>query len=512
VSDDHNFFELFERTLVADPSASCLETADGTRLSRAWLAAQSARYANALTDAGCVPGDRVAVQVEKSPHALALYLACVRAGIVFVPANTAYPPAELAYLISDARPRVLVSRGDGADAIDLVEQRAEQLLHLSFDERGEGSLQERVAVAGDDFATLARGGEETAALLYTSGTTGRPKGAMLSHRAMSYCALALGRQWGFGSADVLLHTLPLFHGHGLFVSSNVALAAGAKLLFHPRFDAGAVIEALPRSTVFMGVPTYYHRLLADERLTVEDCGNMRLFTSGSAPLSAAVHRTFATRTGHHIVERYGATETMILCSNPLEGERRPGSVGPPLPGVELRIAGPDGHSLATESIGMIEVRGPGLFNGYWNLPEATRDAFGADGFFRTGDLGYMSADGYVSITGRETDLIISGGYNVYAAEVEAVIDELAGIRESAVVGTPHDDFGEAVTAFVVPADNLAPPTQADVVAWCKSRLARYKAPKRVHFVEELPRNTMGKVLKAKLREVAGNASEPSSSD
>ncbi len=495
--DDANFFHLFGRTVDHDPTATCIETADGTLLSRAWLAAKSARYANALRTAGCTPGDRVAVQVDKSPHALALYLACLHAGFVFLPANTAYRPAELAHLITDGRPRVFVGR----DALDPA-------LHpfaLTLDHDGGGSLGELAADADDHAPVEPRLGDDTAALLYTSGTTGRPKGAMLSHRAMSYCAVTLADQWEFDTADILLHTLPLFHGHGLFVSSNVALTAGARLLFQERFDAAAVIDALPRATVFMGVPTYYHRLLADERLTRAACGGVRLFTSGSAPLTAADQRAFATRTGHEIVERYGATETMILCANPLDGERRPGSVGPPLPGVELRIADADDNPVPAGSAGMIQVRGPGLFNGYWNLPDASREASTRDGFFRTGDLGRQDPDGYVTITGRETDLIISGGYNVYPAEVEAAIDELGAVRESAVVAMPHPDFGEAVTAFVVPADGETPPTPSQVVGWCKSRLANYKVPKRVHVVPELPRNTMGKVLKTQLREMAAEA-------
>jgi malonyl-CoA/methylmalonyl-CoA synthetase len=503
---NENFFELFERNLVAESLSPCIEAADGTVHSREWLGVRSARFANALTDAGCAPGDRVAVQVERSPHALALYLACVRGGFVFVPANTAYPPAELAYMITDAKPRVLVSGVESSIAIDLVAPRIERPLHFTLDQHGEGTLQDLARLAGDEFTTVTPRDDKTAAVLYTSGTTGRPKGAMLSHRAMSYCATVLGEQWRVDSTDVLLHALPLFHGHGLFVSSNVALAAGAKLVFHPRFDVGAVIEALPSATVFMGVPTYYHRMLGDERLTVSICSNMRLFTSGSAPLSAAVHRAFTARTGHEIVERYGTTETMILCSNPIDGERRPGSVGRALPGVEVRIAGTDDRPLPTGSVGMIQARSPGLFNGYWNLPDATRGAFSVDGFFRTGDLGHVSADGYVSITGRETDVIISGGYNVYAAEVEAAIDELEVVRESAVVAVRHPDFGEAVTAFIVPTDSVAATTSAEIVRWCKSRLASYKVPKAVHIVGELPRNAMGKVIKAKLREIAENAS------
>jgi malonyl-CoA/methylmalonyl-CoA synthetase len=494
-----NFYELFARTVTDAPDAACIETANGTILSRAWLAAQSGRYANALRELGCVPGDRVAVQVDKSPHALAVYLACLRGGFVFLPANTAYRPAELAHLVADGTPRVFVGRGPVDESV--------QARVMTLDQDGGGTLGELAATADADAPVVRRTGDETAALLYTSGTTGRPKGAMLSHRAMTYCAQTLGEQWRFSPNDVLLHALPLFHGHGIFVSSNVALAAGARLLLQLRFEAREVIDALPRATVFMGVPTYYGRLLADERLTPGACRSMRLFTSGSAPLAATDHREFAARTGHEIVERYGATETMILCTNPVAGQRRPGTVGPPLPGVELRIAGPRDEPLPAGSTGMIQVRGRGLFSGYWNLPAATRAAFADDGFFRTGDLGRQDDDSYVTITGRETDLIITGGYNVYPAEVEAAIDELTAVRESAVVAIPHRDFGEAVTAFVVPANDGTPPTPSQVVEWCRSRLANYKVPKQVHVVAELPRNTMGKVLKSELREIAAAAEE-----
>ncbi|WP_198083923.1 AMP-binding protein [Variovorax sp. E3] len=499
MSDEGNFYDLFARHVREDPGAPCLETPDGEVWTRRRMDAQSARYANALAQAGCTPGDRVAVQVEKSPQALALYLACVRAGYVFLPLNTAYQPAELAYLISDAQPRVFIHHGDRPEVLERLDPGKTPSRVFSFDAHGAGSLERLFAPGGDVFRTVPCHGDEVAALLYTSGTTGRPKGAMLSHRAMSHSALTLMGQWQFSQADVLLHALPIFHGHGLFISSNVALVAGARLLFQPRFDAGEIVAALPRATVFMGVPTYYHRLLADDRLTPASCDRIRLFTSGSAALSAEIHSDFETRTGHRIVERYGATETMILCSNPLDGERRPGSVGLPLPGVELRIADAEDQSLPTGTIGMIQVRGPGLFNGYWALPEQTRQEFSADGYFRTGDLGCFAADGYVAITGRAKDLIISGGYNVYPAEVETAIDEVGNVLESAVVAMSHPDFGEAVVAFVVPVDPATPPTPIQIIQWCKARLANYKVPKQVHIVGKLPRNTMGKILKAQLR-------------
>lgn len=502
MSHDANFFQLIERRYRENPAAPCLETEDGRTFSRLWMDEQSARYANALVGVGCVPGERVAVQVEKSPQALALYLACVRAGLVFLPLNTAYQAAELSYLISDAKPRVFISRSGHPEVLRHLKSQDLPNRVFSFDERGGGTLDALAEQSAAAFDTVQRQSDDVAALLYTSGTTGKPKGAMLSHRAMASCALTLADQWRFSEEDVLLHVLPIFHGHGLFVSSNVALVAGAKLHFQRRFDINQVIEALPRTTVFMGVPTYYHRLLGDARLNPDLCRNVRLFTCGSAPLTADVHVGFCARTGHQIVERYGATETMILCSNPLDGERRPGSVGLPLPGVELRITDSADQPLEAGAIGMIQVRSPGLFNGYLNLPEQTRQEFSADGYFRTGDLGCLGTDGYVSITGRAKDLIISGGYNIYPAEVEAAIDEIDAVRESAVVATPHPDFGEAVVAFVVPSDAGHPPTATQIIQWCKSRLANFKVPKQVHVVDELPRNTMGKVMKATLRDLA----------
>jgi malonyl-CoA/methylmalonyl-CoA synthetase len=496
---NQNFYTLFSDHLGAAPSAPCIETEAGEVLDRAWLERLSARYANFLIGLGCVPSDRVAVQVDKSPQALALYLACVRAGLCFLPLNTAYRPAELSHLLADAAPKVFVCRPVDFDAMQDLSREVGVAQVLSLDECGDGSFKTGADGCVEMFQTVHRDGDDTAALLYTSGTTGRPKGAIISHRAMTYCAITLGRAWQFSRDDVLLHTLPIFHGHGLFISSNVALAAGARLIFHRRFDVSAIIAAMTRATVFMAVPTYYHRLLADERLNADACRSLRLFTSGSAPLSAEVHREFELRTGHSIVERYGATETMILCANPIDGERRPGSVGRPLPGVELRIADEHDLPLPDGEIGMIEVRGPGLFSGYWNMPEQTAKEFTFDGFFRTGDLGRIDNDGYISITGRSKDLIISGGYNVYPAEVEAVINEHAAIRESAVIGVPHADFGEAVVAVVIASDPHRPPDPTDIMQLVKGRLANFKVPKHVAVVADLPRNAMGKVQKNQLR-------------
>jgi malonyl-CoA/methylmalonyl-CoA synthetase len=489
-----NFYQLFEANLDEDRTATALELDSGEVLSREWLHAQSGRYANALSKLGCVPGDRIAVQVEKSPCALALYLACVRAGVCYLPLNTAYKPTELAYLLQDAQPAVFFRTDFEGELVT-----PEAMKEFSFDFKGGGTFKSLVDTVDSKFRTVRLEGEELAVLLYTSGTTGRPKGAMISHRAMSYSAQTLSELWRLSPSDILLHSLPIFHGHGLFISSNVALVSGAKLLFHSKFAASDVLRALPRATVFMGVPTYYHRLLADSLLTEDLCRNMRLFICGSAPLSADVHREFEAKTGHRILERYGATEAMILCANPLDGERRAGSVGLPVPGVELRIAGPSGVTVPVGHIGMIQVRGPGLFSGYWNKPEQTRQEFTSEGFFGTGDLGRIDEGGYVSITGRAKDLIISGGYNVYPAEVESIINELSSVRESAVVGAPHPDFGEIVVAFVIPSDQNQPPLPADVIQRVKHSLANYKVPKQVFVVGDLPRNTMGKVLKNELR-------------
>jgi len=505
MSNNGNFYQHFARRLRENPLAACLEDVDGTVLTRAWLDTQSARYAHALTKTGCMPGDRIAVQVEKSPQALALYLAGIRAGLIFLPLNTAYQPAELAYLLADAQPRIFISCSENPEVLKTLDTQHTRPDTFSFDEHGNGTLASLSELYPGEFLTLPRHAEEGAALLYTSGTMGRPKGAILSHRAMSYCALTLMKLWQVNATDVLLHALPIFHGHGLFVAANLALVAGAKLIFLRRFEVTQVLDMLPRSTVFMGVPTFYHRLLENERLTPSLCQNVRLFISGSAPLAIKTHKRFQACSGHRIIERYGTTETMILCSNPVAGERRPGSVGLPLPKVALRIADATDQPLPTGIVGMIQVHSPGLFNGYWNQPEQTRQEFSADGYFRTGDLGYLDAAGYLTITSRAKDLIISGGYNVYPAEVEATIDAMDAVRESAVVATAHADFGEAVVAFIVPANSSNPPEPAQIMQWCKQRLANYKLPKQIHLIDELPRNTMGKILKSHLRELAATS-------
>ncbi|MGY4509565.1 AMP-binding protein [Bradyrhizobium sp. USDA 3650] len=494
---DANFYRLFETWLQLEPTGAVFELETGQTLTREWLHVLSGRYANALRRSGCAAGDRVAVQLEKSAHAFALYLACLRAGFCYLPMNTAYRPAEMGYLLQDAQPAVFF-RGLTAEALagEIVPATTKA---FTFGPQGEGTFAPVVELVDPTYRTIELSGTAPAALLYTSGTTGRPKGALISHGALSYSARTLSELWGFSASDVLLHTLPIFHSHGLFISFNVALASGARLLLQSKFDAADVLKALPRSTVFMGVPTYYHRLLTSPLLNSDRCRRVRLFVSGSAPLSVDVHGQFEARTGHRILERYGSTEAMILCSNPLEGERKPSSVGLPIPGVDLRISGSGDEVLKGGTIGMIQARGPGLFSGYWNRPDQTREEFTADGFFRTGDLGFVDDQGYVSITGRAKDLIISGGYNVYPAEIEAVIDEMPSVQESAVVGAPHPDFGECVVAFVIPSDKELPPAAGEVIQRVKDRLANYKVPKQVIIVNELPRNSMGKVMKKELR-------------
>ncbi|WP_431858649.1 malonate--CoA ligase [Azospirillum sp.] len=495
-----NFYALAESRFPADRAAPFIETEDGRRYSYADLEAISGRYARLLTDLGVVKGDRVAVQVEKSPEAVFLYLACLRAGAAYLPLNTAYTKAEVEYFLTDAEPRVFVCRPETEAALHEVAGKAGVSAVLTLGTDGDGSLPERARSLDAACATVACGPDDLAAILYTSGTTGRSKGAMLSHRNLGSNALTLHKYWGFQPDDVLLHALPIFHTHGLFVAINCMLLNGSSMLFLPKFDADTAFRLLPKATVMMGVPTFYTRLLADARLTREATAHMRLFVSGSAPLLAETHRAFQERTGLAILERYGMTETCMNTSNPLDGDRVPGTVGFPLPEVEVRVCDDQGKVLGTEEIGVIEVKGPNVFGGYWRMPEKTKQEFRPDGFFITGDVGKIDARGYVHIVGRAKDLVISGGFNVYPKEVETVIDGIDGVVESAVVGVPHPDFGEAVVAVVLRKPGRTDPTAQAVVAACKEQLANYKVPKAVFFTEELPRNTMGKVQKNLLRD------------
>ncbi len=487
---------LYDALTTAPDAALWIDNADGRRLTYGDLRALSGRLAHALADYGVEPGDRVAVQTDKSPEALALYMAVVRAGAIYLPLNTAYTSTELAYFLEDAEPRLFVcapKRRDEALALGVA------VATLGVD-GVEGDLLALASKQPHSFQSVRRGPDDLAAILYTSGTTGRSKGAMLTHRNLLSNSLMLKNFWRFTSDDVLIHALPIYHTHGLFVASNIVALAGASMIFMPKFDAAAVLAAMPRATAIMGVPTFYTRLVQEPDFNRQTTASLRLMISGSAPLLAETHQKVAELTGHAVLERYGMTETNMNTSNPYDGSRIAGTVGPALPGVELRIVDPaSGKPVPDGEIGMIEVKGENVFQGYWRQPDKTAAEFRADGFFITGDLGQRDAQGYVSIVGRGKDLIITGGFNVYPKEVEAEIDALPGVVESAVIGLPHGDFGEAVTAVIVAEPN-ARQSESDIVSALKIRLAAFKNPKRIIFVDELPRNAMGKVQKALLRQ------------
>jgi malonyl-CoA/methylmalonyl-CoA synthetase len=474
-----------------------LHLADGSTVSREAFHAMIARAAGALATAGVVRGDRVAVQLAKSPQALAIYAAAVSIGAVFLPLNTAYTPAEVDYFLGNATPRLFLCDPSKAEALAPVAAQNGAVLR-TLDGAGQGSFADAMAQADGVLRPADCGPDDLAAILYTSGTTGRSKGAMLSHGNLLSNARALVDLWRFTPQDVLLHALPIFHTHGLFVASNVSLLSGGQMIFLPGFDLDTVLRLLPQATTLMGVPTFYTRLLGDARFTRDLVAHMRLFVSGSAPLLAETHREFHARTGHRILERYGMTETNMNTSNPYEGERRAGTVGLPLPGVELRIMD-GGAEVAPGQAGGIEVRGPNVFQGYWQMPEKTAEELRPDGWFLTGDIGVRDAEGYVTIVGRAKDLIITGGYNVYPKEVELLLDAVDGVEESAVIGLPHKDFGEAVFAVIV-AKTGALVTPEAALAAIAPALARFKQPKAAVVVTDLPRNTMGKVQKNILRQ------------
>ena len=493
-----NLFAVLSEN-IPNPSATAIETVEGERISYADLVARTGRMANALAGLGVQPGARVAAQVEKSVEAIILYLATVRAGGVFLPLNTGYTPAEIEYFVGDAEPAVFVCDPARREALQPAADRAGARL-VTLDARGRGTLTDAAEGAPDAFSTVERTGDDLAALLYTSGTTGRSKGAMLTHGNLVSNAMALREAWAYTADDVLIHALPIFHTHGLFVATNITLFSGASMIFLPKFDPDRILGLMSRATVLMGVPTFYVRLLEDERLNTETTVRMRLFISGSAPLLAETHREWQARTGHAILERYGMTETNMNTSNPYGGERVAGTVGLPLPGVEVIVTDPEaGAELPQGEIGMIEVRGPNVFKGYWRMPEKTAAELRPNGFFITGDLGKIDERGYVHIVGRGKDLIITGGYNVYPKEIETEIDAIPGVLESAVIGLSHRDFGEGVTAVVVPTGKVGL-DEAGVLKGLEGRLAKFKQPKRVLFVDELPRNTMGKVQKNLLRD------------
>ena len=499
-----NLFSALRRGFPEALDSAAIEVADAEGLAYSWrdIERATAMLANVLASLDLAAGSRVAVQAEKSVESLLLYLAVLRAGFVYLPLNTAYKSEEIGYFLADAEPAVFVcAPKDFAWASKLAFAAGTGFVFTLGDDRT-GSLLERAGHFGDAFQTVAREPGDLAAIVYTSGTTGRAKGAMLSHGNLLSNARTLHSFWGWRGSDVLIHALPIFHVHGLFVASHCALLAGAKMLWLGRFDAARVVALLPRASVFMGVPTLYVRLLGEAALDRGACRRMRLFISGSAPLLLDTFLQFRERTGHTILERYGMSETAMLTSNPCEqsdGERLGGTVGRALPGVDVRVVDDGGAACPAGSVGGVEVRGPNVFSGYWRLPEKTRAEFSADGWFRTGDVGRLDAQGYLSIVGRSKDLIISGGYNVYPAEVESVLNELPGVAESAVVGVPHADFGEAVVAVVVARPGNTLDTAALTQA-LKAKIANFKVPKTIFIDAELPRNAMGKVQKNLLRE------------
>jgi malonyl-CoA/methylmalonyl-CoA synthetase len=497
-----NMYEILQAGFPENPGSACLILPDGSEISYGRLRQESARCANLLVSLGVEPGDRVAVQVRKSPQALFLYLGCLRAGAVYLPMNDAYQRHEIEYFLADATPRVFVCRPQIKALAGELAGKAGVSHVLELDDEGGGDLAGRAAAQPDHFTTIPRDGNDLAAILYTSGTTGRSKGAMLSHRNLAVNAQVLHKYWGFKPGDVLLHMLPIFHVHGLFVAIHCSLLNGTPMLFEPKFDAQRALSLLPKATVFMGVPTYYTRLLADPGFTKETCVNMRLFVSGSAPLLIETFQEFQQRTSQTILERYGMTEGNMFASNPYDGERRGGTVGFPLPEVAIRIVDEQNRPVEIGDVGQIQVKGKSVFRGYWNMPEKTKEEFTADGFFKTGDMGKIDKDGYISIIGRAKDLVISGGLNIYPKEIEEMIDIIPGVTESAVIGVPHPDFGEAVVAAVIRQKNergLAL-TEAEIIASLKGELAGFKVPKRVYFIDDLPRNSMGKIQKKALRE------------
>jgi malonyl-CoA/methylmalonyl-CoA synthetase len=495
-----NIYDLLIGGPATERSLACLEIPDGQSLTYADVDEYSARIANLLVSSGIRAADRVVVQVEKSAQAVFLYLACLRAGAIFLPLNTSYTCEETSHFLADAQPRAMICQPERYEEMLELCRQASIPQVFTLGAPGEGDLLEACRAMPPSFSTVSASDSNIAAILYSSGTTGKPKGVMLTQGNLASNARTLVEAWGFTRYDILLHTLPIFHVHGLFVGLHCALLSRARLLFLPRFDAGQVCSLLPRATVFMGVPTYYTRLLALAQFDREICRKVRLLISGSAPLLTETFEQVRQRTGHCILERYGTTETLINTSNPLEGPRVPGSIGLPLPGIAVRIMGNNDLPLEPDKVGEIQVRGPNVFSGYWKKPEMSGTCFTADGFFRTGDLGRMDEKGYFSILGRSKDLIISGGFNIYPKEVEDCINRFEGVRESAVIGMPHPDFGEGVMAVVV----ACPGVSVDAAAlkrFLRHKLANYKLPKWVVMTNELPRNTMGKVQKNRLREI-----------
>jgi len=494
-----NLYSLFLERFPDDVNALFLDDVDGRQLRYSEIQQRSGQMLSLLQQLGVKKGDRVVVQVEKSVEAVLLYLACLRAGAIYIPLNTAYTSSEVAYFLDDAAPGLFVCTPDRKDELKAVADACKVSEILSLGTAGDGDLMDVLEPLSASDEVVEVEADELAAILYTSGTTGRSKGAMLSHANLATNALVLFDAWHWQKDDVLLHALPIFHVHGLFVALHCALLGGSRVIFMARYDPDVVMRKLPEATVMMGVPTFYTRLLGRSDFSRDMCTNMRLFISGSAPLLADTHREFEARIGHRILERYGMTEAGMITSNPYAGERVAGTVGYPLPDVSARVVDKQGNRLPPGEAGVLEITGPNVFKGYWNMPEKTAGEFRPDGWFITGDIASMSEDGRVTIVGRDKDLIISGGFNVYPKEVESEIDDIAGVKESAVIGAPHPDFGEGVTAVVV-ADGSSEISREAIIAALTDRLARFKQPKQVFIVDELPRNAMGKVQKNILRE------------
>jgi len=495
----NSIFDIFRDRCASTPDAPFLILPNDNLITYSDALSRTSQYANLFTELGVSAGDRIAVQVEKSSEALIIYLATLNIGGIYLPLNPAYPKNEVRYFLTDAEPTLFICRSE--DELVMSELCLELRIPniLALDRHGGGSLSEMANHQSCHDLVCEQRSQDPAAILYTSGTTGRSKGATLSNSNLVANALTLWRFWGFEPKDRLLHALPIFHTHGLFVATNVTICAGSAMILLPKFDLDEIFRLMPNATVMMGVPTFYTRMLADPRFTRESLRHFRLFISGSAPLSVEVHKEFAERTGHVILERYGMTETNMITSNPYDGPRTPGTVGPPLPGVDVQIVDPVTSAvLPSGEIGMIEVRGPNVFKGYWRNPEKTAEEFRESGFFVTGDLGKIDQNGYVHIVGREKDLIISGGFNVYPAEVEAAIEKTLSISECAVVGAPHPDWGEGVVAVIQAREK--PCDLSAIRSALASNLATYKQPNAIIYREELPRNAMGKVEKKILRQ------------
>jgi len=502
-----NLYSILETGFPKDKSACAIETPEGLFYSWDDLEKATSKLANLLSSLDLPKGSRVAVQVEKSPEALFLYLATIKAGLVYLPLNTAYQSAEIEYFLDNAKPGVVICSPKNFAWFSQIAFKANTEFVFTLGDHRDGTLIERAAAQSDQFETVPKEDDELAAILYTSGTTGRSKGAMLSHKNLSSNAKVLKDFWHWQKGDVLLHALPIFHVHGLFVASHGALINGSKMIWLPKLDIAQLLKYLPQSTVMMGVPTFYTRLLAEPKFDAKVCANMRLFIAGSAPLLTETFNDFIARTGHTILERYGMSETAMLTSNSYSGKRVAGAVGVPLPGVKVRVISDDGKLCGVDEVGNVQVQGPNVFSGYWQMPEKTKEEFTADGWFKTGDVGRWGGsttagpvpDDYLCIVGRSKDLIISGGYNIYPKEIESFVDEMDGVEESAVIGIPHPDFGEAVLAVVVPKKG-AELDPAQIIAELKGKIANFKVPKKVIVVAELPRNAMGKVQKNILRQ------------